>query len=117
LTKSQAEAALRRLIEVESNRPPPTPDERPRTVDDVIDLLRDRLEVQGARLSYRQNWESMQRVHVSPAIGARRVDSVSRQDIERLARSMLGRAYFFCTLTGAGAFAQRPEPFASGAGR
>jgi integrase len=91
LTKSQAEAALRRLIEVESNRPPPTPDERPRTVDDVIDLLRDRLEVQGARLSYRQNCESMQRVHVSPAIGARRVDSVSRQDIERLARSMLGR--------------------------
>ena len=33
----------------------------------------------------------MQRVHVSPAIGKRRVENVTRQDIERLARSMLDR--------------------------
>jgi hypothetical protein len=33
----------------------------------------------------------MQRVHFSPAIGKRRVDSVAREDVERLARSMLGR--------------------------
>ena len=33
----------------------------------------------------------MQRVHISPAIGARRVDSVAREDVERLARSMLSR--------------------------
>jgi hypothetical protein len=48
LTKSQAEAALRRLIEAESNRTPVTADARPRTVDEVIDLLRDRLALQGA---------------------------------------------------------------------
>jgi hypothetical protein len=33
----------------------------------------------------------MQRIHVSPALGKRRVDSVTRVDVERLARSMLGR--------------------------
>src|SRR4051812_49767484 len=33
----------------------------------------------------------MQRIHVSPAIGKRRVDSVKRSDVERLARSMLER--------------------------
>jgi hypothetical protein len=78
LTKSQAEAALRRLIEAESNRAAVTADERPRTVDEVIDLFRDRLALQGARLSYRQNCESMQRIHVSPALGGRRVDSARK---------------------------------------
>ena len=91
LTRSEAERGLRRLIEVESMRPPPSIDERPRTVDDVADELRERLAIEGARLSYRQNTESMQRVHVSPAIGKRRIETVTRQDIERLARSMLGR--------------------------
>ena len=33
----------------------------------------------------------MQRVHVSPALGRRRVDSVTQEDAERLARSMLKR--------------------------
>ena len=35
--------------------------------------------------------ESIQRIHISPAIGKRRVDSVTRPDVERLARSMLER--------------------------
>ena len=91
LTRSEAERALRRLIEVESLRPPPTIDERPRTVDDVADELRERLAIEGARLSYRQNTESMQRVHISPVLGTRRIDAVTRQDVERLGRSMLGR--------------------------
>jgi hypothetical protein len=91
LTKAEAEAAVRRLIEAESNRRSPTIAERPRTLDEVIDLLRDRLEVQGARLSYRQNCESMQRIHVSPSLGGRRIQSVTHRDIERLARSMLAR--------------------------
>jgi site-specific recombinase XerD len=42
-------------------------------------------------LSNRQNCESMQRIHVSPAIGKRRIESVKRQDIERLVRAMLAR--------------------------
>ena len=61
------------------------------TVDEVADELRGRLEIEGARLSYRQNCESMQRVHVSPALGKRRVDTVKREDVERLARAMLKR--------------------------
>jgi hypothetical protein len=91
LTRSQAERGLRRLIEAEALRPRPSAEERPRTVDEVADELRGRLAIEGARLSYRQNCESMQRVHVSPAIGKRRVDSVTRSDVERLARSMLER--------------------------
>jgi integrase len=83
--------ALRRLIEAESLRPRPSVEERPRTVDEVADELRGRLAIEGARLSYQQNCESMQRVHVSPAIGKRRVDSVTRTDVERLARAMLER--------------------------
>jgi len=34
------------------------------------DELRERLAVEGARLSYRQNGESMQRIHASPAIAS-----------------------------------------------
>ena len=85
LTRSQAERGLRRLIEAETLRPRASVEERPRTVDEVADELRGRLAIQGARLSYRQNCESMQRVHVSPALGKRRVDSVTRSDVERLA--------------------------------
>jgi integrase len=68
-----------------------TVQERSPTVDEVADEVRDRLVVQGARLSYRQNCEAMQRVHVSPALGKRRVESVKHQDVERLARGMLAR--------------------------
>ena len=64
MTRAQAERGLRRLIEVESLRPAPSIQERPRTVDQVADELRERLGIEGARLSYRQNCESMQRVHI-----------------------------------------------------
>ena len=33
----------------------------------------------------------MQRVHISPAIGKRRVDGVTHRDIEKLARAMLAK--------------------------
>ena len=75
----RAERGLRRLIEAESLRPPPSIHERARTVDDVADELRERLAIEGARLSYRQNCESMQRIHISPAIGKRRIESVTRK--------------------------------------
>jgi hypothetical protein len=86
LSRTEADRLLRRPIEVETARPATEVDARPRTVDEVADELRDRLSVQGARLSYRQNCESMQRVHISPVLGTRRVDK--RQDVERLARVM-----------------------------
>ena len=91
ITRAEAERGLRRLIETESLRPAPPIDERPRTVDDVAGELRERLAIEGSRLSYRQNCESMQRIHVSPALGKRRIETVTRQDVERLAGSMLGR--------------------------
>lgn len=89
LTKSQAEVALRRLIEQESRVRTPATLERPRRVDDVTDLLRDRLAIQAARKSYLENRESLQRNHISPAIGAFRIGDVTRDDAERLARAML----------------------------
>jgi integrase len=89
LTRREAERGLRRLIEAESRRPAPSPEERARTVDEVADAMRERIALEGARLSYRQNCESMQRIHISSALGARRVDAVTRDDIERLARAML----------------------------
>jgi integrase len=91
ITRAEAERGLRRLVEAESRRPAPAVQEPPRTVDQVADELRERLAVEGARPSYRQNCESMQRIHVSPAMGKRRIDAVMRQDVERLGRAMLAR--------------------------
>jgi hypothetical protein len=59
--------------------------------DDAAEVLRARLAMEGARRSYLQNCESMQRVHISPALGKRRLDSVRRADVERLVRSLLAR--------------------------
>jgi hypothetical protein len=39
------------------------------TVGEVADALRERLAIEGARLSYRQNCGSMQRIRISAAIG------------------------------------------------
>ena len=55
------------------------------TVDQVADRLRERIAIEGARKSYRQNCESMQRVHISPALGKRKIAAVSTEDVERLA--------------------------------
>ena len=41
LTRSEAERGLRRLIEAETLRSRPSVEERPRTVDEVADELRD----------------------------------------------------------------------------
>src|SRR4051794_12274195 len=90
LTRAMAEQALRKVLEAEPATAPVN-DARARTVDDAADELRERLELQGARKSYRQNCESMQRVHISPAMGTRRIGEVSTADVEALARSMLRR--------------------------
>ena len=92
ISRREAERALRELMA--SDVPPkddPRSDEPAPTVDEVVDQLRDKIEIEGARLSYRQNCASMQRVHISPAVGRRRVDAVTHRDIERLARAMLAR--------------------------
>jgi hypothetical protein len=86
LTRAMAERALRRVQEAELAAVPQADGARGRTVDDAANALRERLELQGARKSYRENCESMQRVHISPAMGSRRA-----ADVETLARSMLRR--------------------------
>lgn len=91
ITRAEAERGLRKLIEAHEAQPPPAPGDRPPTVNEVAERLRARLEIEGIRPSYRSNLESMQRIHITPAFGHRTVDSITRQDIERLARGMLAR--------------------------
>jgi hypothetical protein len=54
-------------------------------------VLRERIAIEGVRLSYRQNCESMRRVHISPVIGKRNVASIKPEDVERLASRMLAK--------------------------
>ena len=67
------------------------PEEHRRTVDDAADAFRDRLVERGRQLSYRQNCESMQRIHVSPALGKRRVDAVSPRTSSGSRSAMLAK--------------------------
>ncbi len=90
-TRAQAEQAFRRVQAEEAQRRPADPIAETVTVDRAADLLRDRLAIKGIRLSYRENCESMQRVHISPALGKRKVASVTTRDIERLAGAMLAK--------------------------
>lgn len=89
LTRRQAERALRELMARETTRPRPPTREPDKTVDDALDALRARLALEGARPSYRQNCESMQRVHLSPRLGSRRLETVDREAVEQLALAML----------------------------
>ena len=91
LTRAQAEQAMRRLQADDAARRPIEPTVEIVTVDQAAERLRQRITIEGARLSYRQNCESMQRVHVSPAMGKRKVAQVTTRDVERLARSMLAK--------------------------
>jgi integrase len=62
-----------------------------RTVDDAANELRRQLLLDGARKSYRENCESMQRVHISPAIGSKPLEKVTRRDVEDIEAAMLAR--------------------------
>src|SRR3954452_2926296 len=89
LTRAQAEQAMRRLQAEDAARRPIEAIAEIVTVDQAAERLRERITIEGARLSYRQNCESMQRVHVSPAMGKRKVASVTTRDVERIASAML----------------------------
>src|ERR1700754_3575830 len=93
LTRAQAEQAFRRIQAEEATRRPVEPVVEIVTVDQAAERLRERIAIEGARLSYRQNCESMQRVHISPAMGKKKkkVAAVTTRDVERLASSMLER--------------------------
>jgi integrase len=91
LTHVQAEREFRRLQEQEAQVPrPPTGVEDP-NVEQAAASLRRKLSLQGARRSYLENCESMQRVHLSRRLGAVPVTAVTTAHIEALAGALLKR--------------------------
>jgi integrase len=89
LTHAQAERQFRILLEREARSPRPAPGAHVPTVDEVATSLRERLELRGTSKSYRENCEYMQRVHISPTLGDRKVTEITREDVEALARALL----------------------------
>ena len=90
LTRVQAERELRRIRDAEELAPRPAPGSVIPTVDEVTDLLRQKQRLGGARPSYLENCESMQRVHISPRIGSRPITDIRASHIEAIANAMLG---------------------------
>ena len=84
LTRGDAEKRFRALQQAEDAKPRRAAAAERRTVDHAADSLRRRLTVDGARPSYLSNTESMQRVHISPALGTKRLEQVTRQHVEEL---------------------------------
>ncbi len=89
LTRVQAERAFRRLQDAEERTPRPARGAVVPTVDEVTDSLRQRLRLRGARPSYLEGIESMQRVHISPRLGATPVTDIRTAKVEALAGAML----------------------------
>ena len=89
LTRAQAERAFRRLQDAEERVPRPVRGAAIATVDEVTDSLRQKLRLRGARRSYLQGCESMQRIHISPRFGATAVSDVTTAHVEALATAML----------------------------
>jgi integrase len=94
LTRAQAERAFRRLQDAEERTPRPARGQATPTVDDVTNSLRQKLALRGARRSYLEGCESMQRIHLSPRFGDTAVSDVTTAHVEALATAMLksGRA-------------------------
>jgi integrase len=91
LTRAQAEREFRRMQEQEEVAPRPAPGARVPSIDEVASSLRERLELRGARRSYRENCEYMQRVHISPFMGERKITDIGCSDVEQLARVLLNK--------------------------
>lgn len=89
LTRSQAERQLRKLQEREEKRPSEGASTGRVTLAEAATDLRRRLTLEGARKSYRQNCESMQRVHLDPRLGPRRLQRITSRDVEDLASAMI----------------------------
>ena len=89
LTRSQAEREFRRIQDAEERRPRPVRGAVVPTVDEIVDSLRQKLRLSGARPSYLEGCESMQRVHISPQFGSSPITDVTTAQIEALAGAML----------------------------
>ncbi len=77
------------MQDAEERAPKPVRGAQVPTVDEVGDSLRQKLRISGARRSYLEGCESMQRVHISPRIGALAVTSVTTAHVEAVASAML----------------------------
>jgi integrase len=89
LTRAQAEREFRRLQDAEERAPRPIRGTDIPSVDEAADSLRERLTVSGARRSYLEGCESMQRVHITPRLGSRPVTEVTSAHVQALAGAML----------------------------
>jgi integrase len=89
LTRAQAEREFRRLQDAEERAPKSVREARTPTVDEVGDSLRQALRISGARPSYLEGCESMQRVHISPRVGGLAIDALTTAHVEALATGML----------------------------
>jgi integrase len=89
LTRPQAERELRHMQDAEERAPKLARGAQSPTVDEVGDSLRQELRIGGARRSYLEGCESMQRVHISPRLGAVAVTNVTTAHVEAVASAML----------------------------
>ena len=89
LTRLQAEREFRRIQEAEEFSPRPEPGAHVPSIEELASSLRKRLELRGTRKSYREACEYMQRVHIAPHLGGRKVSDVSTADVEALGRTLL----------------------------
>ena len=89
LTRTQAERELRRIRDAEEQTPRPAPGAVVPTIDDIANSLRQQQRLAGARRSYLENCESMQRIHISPRLGPLRITEVRAAHVEALANAML----------------------------
>lgn len=89
LTRVEAERRFRIVQDQEEKRPRPAVEHARVTVADAADSLRRQLALQGARKSYLQNCESMQRVHLAGPLARKPLARVTVSDVEALAERML----------------------------
>ncbi|TMK99483.1 MAG: site-specific integrase [Actinobacteria bacterium] len=89
LTRAQAEREFRRMQEEEERTPRRTRGAESPAVAAAADSLRRKLKLSGARPSYLENCESMQRVHIAPRVGALPVSELTTVHVEALASAML----------------------------
>src|SRR4051812_23460657 len=88
LTRREAEKHFRHMQDEEERHP--TPAVR-HTVNDAADALRQKLALIGSSRSHLRNTETMQRLHIGPALGDRSLQKVTRRDVEQLGERLLAR--------------------------
>jgi integrase len=88
VARHEVEHVFRKARQAEEANPRPQVAGRV-SVGDAADSLRRKLAMEGARKSYLEGCESMQRVHIVPHLDDAPVMSIDRQDVEALAEEML----------------------------